>query len=289
MGIFSLFSQSSTLYFPGCVTYFKFNENFELYKKIFNKLGINFKTINKKICCGISAYELGYEQLTRKLARRNFEIFKEEGVKSILTNSPEAYKMFLEQYPEMLPDWNIQIKNLWEIILEKLTIKARLIRHKAMEVVTYHDSCALGRGCGIYEEPRKILELIGYEIRELPDSKIESICCGSCGGLPLTNLELANKIARERILQAKRVGVKKIIVASMDNYQLLKNNEFDGIEILELSEVLGLALGINKKEPEFKEEKITAEEQLIRDIEADKKIQNEIKEEGIMEVKDWNR
>ena len=81
MGVFSLFKQSNNLYFPGCVTYFKFKENFDLYKKIFYKLGIGFRVIDKKICCGLPALEGGYEQLARKLARRNFEIFKEEGIK----------------------------------------------------------------------------------------------------------------------------------------------------------------------------------------------------------------
>ena len=50
-----------------------------------------------------------------------------------------------------------------------------------MEVVTYHDSCYLGRNCGIYEVPRNILKLIGYQIKEMDNSKENSFCCGSCG------------------------------------------------------------------------------------------------------------
>ena len=69
MGIFSLFKKSNTLYFPGCVTYFKFPENFELYKKIFNKLGISFELIDKQVCCGLPALDAGYDQVARKLAR----------------------------------------------------------------------------------------------------------------------------------------------------------------------------------------------------------------------------
>jgi len=290
MGIFSLFGQSNALYFPGDVTYFKFPENFELYQKIFHKLSIGFMVVDKKVSCGLPALEGGYEQIARKLARRNFEIFREQGIKSIITTSPEAYKMFLENYPDMLPDWNIQVRNLWEIILNRLESKSRLVKNKAMEIVTYHDSCYLGRYCGIYDEPRKILELLGYEIREMPDSKSEAICCGSCGGLPRTNSKLANEIAKQRILQAKRIGVKKIIVASMENYQLLRKNAGDsGIEILELSEVLAIALGIKKKQPEFEEEEISDEEQIVKDIEADMKMKSELNEEPEEEVRDWER
>ena len=290
MGIFSFLGQSSTLYFPGCVTYFKFPENFELYKKIFYKLGVGFEVVDKKICCGLPALEAGYDQIARKLARRNFEIFKEKGIKSLITNSPEAYKMFLEDYPEILPDWNIHVRNLWDIISERLESRPRLIKNKALEIVTYHDSCYLCRYCGVYEEPRKILELIGYEIKEMPDTKLDSVCCGSCGGLARTNLKLANEVAKQRILQAKRIGVKKMIVASMENYQLLKKNSGDsGVEILELSEVLALALGIKKKEPEFVEEEISDEEQIISDIESNKKLKNALDDENDEEVKDWEK
>ncbi len=291
MRIFSRFRTSNTLYFPGCVTYFRFKENFELYKKIFVKLGIRFKIINMKVCCGLPAFEGGHETEARKLARRNFEIFKEEGINEIITACPACYKMFLQDYPEMLPDWDIEIKNLWEIILNKLESKPRLIKYKAMKLVSYHDSCYLGRYCGIYDAPRRILELIGYEIKEMPDSKENSICCGSCGGLVRTNPELADEIAKKRLSQAKRIGINKIIVASFDNYQLLnKHAEEMEMKVLEFSEVLALALGIKIKKSDSGEEtsekplgvldkELTNEEQIVLDTKANIQLEEELKEE----------
>ena len=148
-----------------------------------------------------------------------------------------------------------------------------------MESATYHDSCYLGRHCEIYEEPRKILELIGYDLKEMQDSKENGMCCGSCGGLAISNPELADEVAKQRLLQAKRIGVGKIIVASMENYQLFKKNSLEtGIEILELSEVLATALDI-KKEIEVEEEQISNEEKIILDTKANIKLQEEIEEE----------
>jgi Fe-S oxidoreductase len=248
MGLFSVFGKSANLYFPGCTTYFKNKDIFKLYKDIFDKLGIDFRVIDKKVCCGLPALEAGYENEARKLAKRNFEIFKEEGIKTIITNSPCCYKMLLQNYSEILPDWNIEIKNIWQIILEKLEEKPRLIKSKSDEIVTYQDSCYLGRYCNIYNEPRKILELIGYKIKEMNDSKENAFCCGSCGGLDRVNPELADKIAKERILQAKRIGVKKIIVNSVKDYELMKKNTGDSrIEIIEFSEALADALGIPRE------------------------------------------
>jgi Fe-S oxidoreductase len=248
MGILSLFGKSSSLYFPGCVTYFKFKESFELYKSIFSRLGIDFKVIDKMICCGLPALEAGYESESRKIMRKNMEIFKEEGVTDIITNSPCCYKMFLIDYANMMPDWNTSVKSIWNLILDKLEKNQGLIKNKASETVVYADNCYLGRYCGIYEEPRKILKLIGYELKETFDSKEESFCCGSCGGLPRANPELADKIAKEKISQAKRAGSKKIITGSFNDYELLKrNSEGSGVEVAELSEVLALALGINTR------------------------------------------
>jgi len=210
--------------------------------------------------------------------------FREEGIKTLITNSPEAYKMFLYDYPEILPDWDIEIRNVWELILSELKRRPSVIKIKAMETITYHDCCYLGRYCGVYDEVREILELIGYEVKELFNTKSKSICCGSCGGLPIVDKELADKIAKEKILQAKRIGVNKIVVASMKNYELLKENSKDsGVEILELSDVLALALGIKIKEKQEKSEEIDEEEQIIIDLEADETIKRELKEEIIME------
>lgn len=268
MGILDMFSVSNVLYFPGDVTFYRSREIYELYLKIFAKLGINVRTIEKKTSCGLFALELGYEDEARKIARRNFEIFKEEDINEIITSSPECYKSFLENYPDFLPDWNLKIKNLWSILVEKIENKSRLVKYNAMERVTFHDNCYLGRYCNIYESPRKLLELIGYEVVEMDNSREGSFCCGSCGGLEISNQKLASSIAKERLLQAKRIGVKKMIVTSVENYLLLSKFSNDvGVEVLELSEVLALALGIksisiNKNDYEV-EEVVEDEDKLL--------------------------
>ena len=280
MGLFN-FGKSSTLYFPGCVMYFKFRENFELYKEIFNKLGIDFKIANQQVCCGLSALEAGYESDARKLIKKNFDMFRAEGIKTIITNSSCCYKMLLQNYPEIMPDFNIEVKDIWKIIVDKLSEKPRLIKNRVSEVVSYQDSCYLGRYCGIYDSPRKILELIGYEIKEMPDNKENAFCCGSCGGLPRTNSELANKVCYERILQAKRIGIKKIIVSSIEDYSLMKKNIGNsGIQIIEMSEILADALGIRRINSETKNiGDSNEEEDSVEDLESEEKDLNEKPEE----------
>jgi len=276
MGFFSFFKKNNTLYFPGCTTYFKNNDGFQLYRKIFLKLGIDHRIPDKHLCSGLELLEAGYEQEAREIAKDNLDIFTDLGIKKIITNSPPCYKMFTQNYTELLPFWEIEIENIWDTILKKLRKKHHLIKNSPMKLVTYHDSCYLGRHSGIYEEPRKILESIGYEIKELENSHQYSFCAGSCGNLPFTNKTLADKIAKEKILQAKRIKVKTIIVSCFDNYNLLnKNSKNSGIKILELSEVLANALDIKIIELP-KEEDIEGEDKILLEEDSNIKLQNEI-------------
>jgi len=246
MGLLDLFVKRDTIYFPGCITYFKFREGFELYQRVFSRLGIRFRTLDTQRCSGFEPWEAGYDFELRKIVRENFDLFKEENVRKIITSEPGCYKIFRDNYPEILPYWDIEIINIWDLILEKLIKKSWLIEKKE-EIVTFHDSCYLGRYSGVYDSPREILEMLGYSIREMDNNSENSLCCGSCGGLSRTNPKLARKIAKERLLQAKRIGVKKMIVVGFENYSLLNESAQDlDMEVFELGEILASALGIKK-------------------------------------------
>ena len=47
MGLMDLFGKRDTIYFPGCITYFKFKEGFDLYRKIFSRLGIKARVLDE--------------------------------------------------------------------------------------------------------------------------------------------------------------------------------------------------------------------------------------------------
>jgi Fe-S oxidoreductase len=54
---------------------------------------------------------------------------------------------------------------------------------KNQETVTYHDPCNLGRGSGLYEQPRELLKSAVMHFVEMTPNRQMNYCCGGGGGL----------------------------------------------------------------------------------------------------------
>jgi Fe-S oxidoreductase/CheY-like chemotaxis protein len=48
--------------------------------------------------------------------------------------------------------------------------------------VTFHDSCNNARSCGLFEEPRELLQLVCEDFREMYPNRSENYCCTGGGG-----------------------------------------------------------------------------------------------------------
>jgi len=75
--------------------------------------------------------------------------------------------------------------------------------------VTYHDSCAALRECGIKKEPRKLLENVkGLELVEMND--VET-CCGFGGTFAVKFEPISIGMADQKALNAVATGGKYIV------------------------------------------------------------------------------
>lgn len=224
------------IYYPGCLTKFVLKDVGENYRKILRKIGIDFIELKDlEVCCGSPTLNAGYREDTQKNAEKNFKIFKEHSVRKIITSCPACFKVFSQDYPKILENWDIEVEHISQTIAKAFK-EGKLKIKKLNEKITYHDPCHLARYSKIYEEPREIIKVVGNFI-EMKFTKENTFCCGGGGGVKSNFPELSLEISKERIEQAKEVGGKILITSCPLCYVCLKEASENKIEVLEFSQI----------------------------------------------------
>ena len=97
-------------------------------------------------------------------------------------------------------------------VLELLQARPELVRGDLPRTrVAYHDSCQSLRQLGIKAEPRRVLELAGYEVVDLPDI---ANCCGFGGTFSIEWPEVAGRILDWKL---EAVGKTGAAILASDN------------------------------------------------------------------------
>jgi Fe-S oxidoreductase len=125
------------------------------------------------ICCGRPLMLSGETDAARKMMEYNSDLFRKHGITTLVTSCPICLRVFKENYDLE----GIELLHHTEYI-DRLIASGRLHLEMGAESYTYHDPCELGRGMGIYDEPRRVLNAVGRVI-EPTHSRRDALCCGS--------------------------------------------------------------------------------------------------------------
>ena len=246
MVIFDWIKGEKVLYYPGCLTKGVLTENMENYKEIFNRLGIDFVMLpDSEVCCGLPVLNAGYKKEVKKLAEKNLKLFRENGIKRIITNCPSCFHTFNSVYPGLVRDWDIECDHVTVVILQAL--KKKNIKwtgkEESREVVAYHDPCHLGRYGNVYDEPREVVRLLGGVVLESRFNRDKALCCGGGGGVRANFEELSKKVALERV-ESFGEGFGRIVSPCGLCFANLKSATDNSVEFS--SFVLGKLRGISR-------------------------------------------
>ncbi len=239
MKIFNKIFKGNTLYYPGCLTRFVLKDIRKKYEEALKKQGVDFIVLkNEELCCGSPVKNAGADEEFKELAEKNLKIFKEHSIDRIITNCPACAVVFKKDYKEILGEkWDIEVRHILEIVQnDNFRIENQKNNLQAKKV-TYHDPCHLGRGLGIYDQPREIIKKAGYELIEMGLNNFKSFCCGGGGGIKSNEPELSDEIAKDRMNQAKKTKVDCLITSCPMCYMNLKENS-NGMDVKEISEIL---------------------------------------------------
>jgi Fe-S oxidoreductase len=233
------------LYFPGC--YLSYDPRMKRVARdtvrILNKAGVDFGILGtKENCCGESIRKAGDEELFKTLAKENIKTFVDSGVKKILVSSPHCYHTFKNEYPEFMV--NFEVVHISQYLLDLISKGKIKINKEYAKKITYHDPCYLGRHNGIFEEPREVLKTIpGTQLNEMPDSRIDSLCCGGGGGRVWMETQKGERFSDIRIEQALGTGAEVLVTACPYCITMLEDSRLtmdaaEKIEIKDITEVV---------------------------------------------------
>lgn len=165
------------LYYGGCMTSLTPAIPSAI-SKILEKAKVSYSHMDKEeiICCGRPLLLSGNRKNAMELIRKNMEIIQSSGCDTLLVSCPICYKMFREEYSLQ----NIRVVHHSQFIYELVSSGRISLKRSSLSCV-YHDPCELGRGSGIYEEPRRLLAGM-MMVKESPQNMQESICCGGSLG-----------------------------------------------------------------------------------------------------------
>ena len=115
--------------------------------------------------------------------------------------------------------------------------------------VTYHDSCNMARSCGMFEEPRELLQLVCSDFREMYPNRAENYCCTGGGGAMSMGEYTPRRLKSGSIKanQLKETGAE-IVVTSCHNCvdgltDVIRHYEL-GMEVTQLVNLVANALVI---------------------------------------------
>jgi heterodisulfide reductase subunit D len=188
--------QSETLFYAGCLPSYLVKDAAAYSYLVLKKLDVDFMILEDEGCCGTYIYESGEFEHARDYFGRNAARFKDLNIKKMIVPCNGCFKCFKYFYPEVLGSIDFEVFHVVETIYAHLKKQPDMLR-KIEREITYQDSCRLGRAEGITKEPREILEWCGARVKELPENRENTPCCGSGGGIRSAFRGLSFDIAKD--------------------------------------------------------------------------------------------
>ena len=113
--------------------------------------------------------------------------------------------------------------------------------------VTFHDSCNNARSCGLFEEPRELLQLVCSDFREMYPNRAENYCCTGGGGA-MSMSEYTPQRLKSAVVKAKQLEATgaDIVITSCHNCvdglsDLIKHYKL-GMQVTQLVNLVANAL-----------------------------------------------
>ncbi len=183
--------------------------------RILAGLGCEIHYPSRQTCCGQPAFNTGYWEDARRVARHFLKVFAD--APAIVAPSGSCVSMVRIFYPKLFADEpeaelarsiSARTFEFSEFVVNRLHREdlGAVFNGRA----AYHASCHLLRELGVRDEPLRLLRHVrGLELVEMKDAHV---CCGFGGTFAVKFPELSTSMAWYKLDQASRAGAEYIVM-----------------------------------------------------------------------------
>jgi Fe-S oxidoreductase len=217
-------------YFAGCMTHLTPSIKISM-EKIFTSAGVDYQFIDRdgSVCCGRPLWMAGKEKQARELMEHNKKLIESTKCRTLVLSCPICLKIFREEY-----DLNIEMLHHSQYILRLVNEKKIDLKKEDLKV-SFHDPCELGRGSGIFEEPRQLIRQMANLV-SASEEKGMSICCGGSLGSTGINCYQRDEVSILTIETLTANDPESIITACPLCKKTLQKGS--PVEVLDISELV---------------------------------------------------
>ncbi len=215
---------------------------------ILNEAGVSWGILGKEeLCCGDSLRRLGNEFVFDRMAKQNVALFKDKGIRKVITQCPHCFTTLKNDYRQY--GLELEVIHHSELIDSLLKSGKLKLDHQVTDLgkIAFHDSCYLGRHNDVYDPPRQVIAAAtGSAPVEMERNLENSFCCGAGGGRMWMEEHEGTRINLNRIEEALKEKPDTLCVSCPYCLTMfadgLKDLQADQTQVKDIAEVVAEGL-----------------------------------------------
>ena len=213
--------------------------------RLLHRYGCEVDFPTSQTCCGQPAFNSGYQDEAREVARNLIRAFEHSDY--VVSPSGSCTGMVHHYYPHLFqdePEWLAKAEALVHKTYEFAQFMVQILGITDMGAtfnakVTYHPSCHAMRLLGVKEEPLQLLSAVkGVEYIDLPHKED---CCGFGGTFAVKMADMSEAMVCEKVACVVETGADVLVSTDMGclmNIEGRLNKEGRSIRVMHLAQLL---------------------------------------------------
>ncbi len=189
--------------------------------RLLRRFGVEVSFPQDQTCCGQPAFNAGYADDAREIAKHYLNVFENslETSDAVVVPSGSCGAM-VHHYPELFAHDPINLRRAWDVSsrvfeLTQFLVEKLGVTHPGVDLtgvrVAYHDSCHAMRNMGVKQQPRILLEAAGAILLPWDES-----CCGFGGLFSVKLPELSSAMMDRKIDSLQVDATEADVLTSTD-------------------------------------------------------------------------